>query len=128
MLSLRWLLMMSLGTKIVMMRKQRGLSQGQLAELLNIHQSMVTRWEKDKVLPKRETLSKLAQIFEVKPEELFASSRTEGLRQATYAVEDPKLLELLGQLNRLSPKDLEALKSVLEAMLTKARVQEAIGA
>lgn len=119
---------MSLGTKIVMMRKQRGLSQGQLAELLNIHQSMVTRWEKDKVLPKRETLSKLAQIFEVKPEELFASSRTEGLRQATYAVEDPKLLELLGQLNRLSPKDLEALKSVLEAMLTKARVQEAIGA
>ena len=128
MLSLRWLLMMSLGTKIVMMRKQRGLSQGQLAELLNIHQSMVTRWEKDKVLPKRETLSKLAQNFEVKPEELFASSRTEGLRQATYAVEDPKLLELLGQLNRLSPKDLEALKSVLEAMLTKARVQEAIGA
>lgn len=116
---------MSLGTKIVMLRKQKGMSQGNLADRLSIHQSMVTRWEKDKVIPKRETLVKLAQIFEVKPEELLDDT---GFRSVAYSVEDPKLTELLSQLNRLSPKDLEALKSVLEAMLTRARVQEAIGA
>ncbi len=117
---------MSLGTKIVMLRKQKGMSQGNLADRLSIHQSMVTRWEKDKVIPKRETLVKLAQIFEVKPEELLGADTS--FRSAAYSLEDPKLTELLGQLNRLSPKDLEALKSVLEAMLTRARVQEAIGA
>ncbi len=118
---------MSLGNKIVMFRKQRGMSQGHLAGLLSIHQSMVTRWEKDKVFPKRETLLKLAQIFDIKPDELLGAS-PEGLRYAAQSIEDPKLMELLNQLHRLSPKDLEALKSVLEAMLTKARVQEAIGA
>lgn len=118
---------MSLGTRIVLFRKQRGMSQGRLAELLNIHQSMVTRWEKDQVQPKQEKLLKLAQIFEVRPEELLSASG-DGIRYATQSLDDPKLIELLGQLHRLSGKDLEALKSVLEAMLTRARVQDAIGA
>jgi transcriptional regulator with XRE-family HTH domain len=103
------------------------MSQGQLAELLNIHQSMVTRWEKDKVQPKQETLLKLARIFDIKPEDLL-SITADGVRYATRSIDDPKLNELLGQLHRLSGKDLEALKSVLEAMLTRARVQDAIGA
>lgn len=118
---------MSLGNQIVLLRKQRGMSQGKLAELLSIHQSMVTRWEKDKVFPKRETLVKLAQIFDIKPEELLSIS-SDGLRRSSRVLEDPKLIELLDQLHRLSGKDLEALKSVMEAMLTRARVQEAIGA
>jgi len=118
---------MSLGNKIVLLRKQRKMSQGQLAELLSIHQSMVTRWEKDKVAPRRETLEKLAQVFDIELSELTALEALSS-NEVRNLGDDPKLLELLNQLHRLNPKDLEALKSVMEAMLTRSRVQEAIGA
>ena len=55
------------------------MSQRQLAELLNIHQSVVTRLEKDKVQP---TLLKLARIFDIKPEDLL-SITADGVRYAT---------------------------------------------
>ncbi len=94
---------MSIGFHTALLRKQRGMSQGQLAELLSIHQSRVTRWEKDKVQPK------LARIFDIKPGDLL-SITADGVRNATRSIDDPKLNELLGQL------------------LTRARVQDGIGA
>jgi len=114
-----------LGNKIIELRKQKGLSQGELASLLNIHQSMVTRWEKDKVQPRPESLNKLGEIFGISLDELSLIAKP---KVAMAQMQDPKLSELLSQLYKLNPKDLDALKSVIEAMLTKARVQEAIGA
>ena len=42
-------------------------------------------------------------------------------------VDDPDFIKLFGQLHKLSEGDRLALKAVIEAMLTRARVHEAIG-
>lgn len=96
---------MSLGEQLVLLCKRRGMSQGRLAELLNIHQSMDTRWKKDRVSPKGETLVKLAQIFEIKLEDLLPASSEGVFRRSSPSFEDPKPMELLNLLHRLSGKD-----------------------
>lgn len=88
---------MSLGNQLVLLRKRRGMIQGRLAELLNIHQSMDTRWEKDRVSPKGETLVKLAQIFEIKVEDLLPASSEGILRRSSPSFEDPKLMDVITQ-------------------------------
>ena len=47
------------------LRKDKGLTQRQLADLIGIEQTGVCKWEKGICLPSSETLVKLAEIFEV---------------------------------------------------------------
>lgn len=46
-------------------RKQKGLSQKQVAELLGIYQSNISDWENDVSRPSYENLIDLAEIYEV---------------------------------------------------------------
>ncbi len=56
---------LTLGGKIVMLRKSRGLTQADVGALLNISYQAVSKWERDESRPDFETLSKIAQFFNV---------------------------------------------------------------
>ncbi|MDO3654589.1 helix-turn-helix domain-containing protein [Bacillus subtilis] len=56
---------MSFGHKLKTLRKQEGLTQKELAEKLFLSQSSITRFEKEEILPTSETLSKIANYFDV---------------------------------------------------------------
>ena len=56
---------MKIGENIKKFRKESGLSQQELADLVKIHQSNVSRWEKDISRPDYETLIKLAEVLGV---------------------------------------------------------------
>jgi transcriptional regulator with XRE-family HTH domain len=118
--------MKSLGKNISQFRKLKGLTQHDLAERLNIHQSMVTRWEKDQVQPKSATLERLSEALEVPVEELL-SAQEQGTRKTTIrGLSNPELADLLGQVHQLDPVDQEALRAVLDAMLTKRRIRDMV--
>jgi len=118
---------MSLGRKIAQLRKMKDLTQGDLAERLNIHQSMVTRWERDQVQPKSATLERLAEALEASVEELFASTEPSVKKTTIRGLENRHLADLLGQVHELDPSDQEALTAVLDAMLTKRRIRDMVG-
>ena len=54
---------MSLGTRLKMLRKQVGLSQERLGDLVDVHVNTVRRWENGSRSPDAEVLQKLAQIL-----------------------------------------------------------------
>lgn len=54
---------MSLGERIKEQRKNCGLSQEKLAELVGVSRQAVTKWETDQSAPSTEKLFKLAEIF-----------------------------------------------------------------
>ena len=56
---------MSIGTNIKKLRRERDITQEQLAELLHLTSSAVSQWETDRVLPDISYLPKLANIFRV---------------------------------------------------------------
>lgn len=68
---------MTLGERIQTYRKQSGLSQEKLAEMVTVSRQAVTKWETSQSTPSMENLIKLAEIFKVPLEQLASGSMVE---------------------------------------------------
>lgn len=66
----------SMGTIISTLRKEKGMTQKELADKLNITDKAVSKWERDVALPDTATIPKLAEILEVSVEELMNGKTT----------------------------------------------------
>ena len=62
---------MSIGTTIKRLRRDRGMTQEQLAELLGLSTNAISQWECDKTAPDISNLPVLANIFEVSADVLL---------------------------------------------------------
>jgi transcriptional regulator with XRE-family HTH domain len=105
---------MSLGQKIVRMRKQKNLQQKDLADRLGITARQLVRWERDQVRPRPKAIEQLAEFLGVTIGELTAEPGPDSLDR----VEDPELRELLSYIPELDPDRLEALKKLLKDVIT----------
>lgn len=56
---------MTIGEKIKYLRKQKGVTQTELALLTGIHQVSIAKYEKDKMLPQPEQLEKITEALNV---------------------------------------------------------------
>ncbi len=63
---------MTLGDKIRQLREERGLSQEELAERLDVSRQTVSNWENDKATPDAIKLGVLCRTFGVSADELLA--------------------------------------------------------
>ena len=61
------------GENLKTLRKNKGITQEELAARLNIVRQTVSKWEKDQSVPDAEMLAKLAEIFEVPVSQLLGS-------------------------------------------------------
>lgn len=61
----------SIGKIISTLRKEKGMTQKELADKLNITDKAVSKWERDIAFPDTATIPKLAEILEVSVEELM---------------------------------------------------------
>lgn len=94
---------MSLGTNICYLRKQRKLTQEQLAERMGVTRQTVSRWEADEVIPELAKLVDMCSLFSCKldalvREELPAQNeiysevritKAAGFRMASYVMVSP---------------------------------------
>lgn len=55
--------MISFGKKIAILRKEKGLSQGELATQLKTSVSVISRYERDEMIPSIEAAKKLADLL-----------------------------------------------------------------
>jgi transcriptional regulator with XRE-family HTH domain len=91
-------------------RKLAGLSQGQVAKLLNLHRPTVSEIEAGNRRVSADELIQLAKLYDVSVSWLLA--------QASDQLEpnDPKLQLAARELSKLKPDDLERLLRLLAAM------------
>lgn len=62
---------MSLSEKLLSLRKEKGLSQEELAEKLEISRQSISKWERGESSPDTNNLIKLAKIYDVSLDELI---------------------------------------------------------
>lgn len=67
---------MTLGETIAGLRSRRGMSQGALAEELEVSRQSVSKWETDASVPELDKLVKLAKLFDVTLDELVMGEET----------------------------------------------------
>lgn len=78
---------MNLGENIKKLRKEKGLSQGQLAEILNVSHQAVSKWESSKTCPDIENLILLKDIFNVTLEDLIINESKDKSKDTTQISE-----------------------------------------
>lgn len=63
---------MTLGQKIFELRNQQKMSQGDLAEKLNVSRQSISKWETDASIPELDKLIMLSDLFHITMDELVS--------------------------------------------------------
>ena len=71
----------SMGDIICALRKEKGMTQKDLADMLNVTDKAVSKWERNIALPDTATIPKIAEIFGVSVEELMNAKSIPGNRR-----------------------------------------------
>lgn len=71
---------MSLATKLVTLRKEKGLTQMELAECLNVSRQAVSRWEVGAAVPSTENLRILSELYDI-PVDYLLDDSAESYRE-----------------------------------------------
>ena len=83
--------MASLGERLAALRKEKAVSQAEMARLLNMGQSTIAMYERNRRRPDPATLEKLADFFDVAAD--FLLGRIEVPRPVTYELQEHKQKE-----------------------------------
>lgn len=84
-----------LGENIKMYRKNKGLTQEQLAVKLNVVRQTVSKWEKNLSVPDAETLTKLSEILDVSVSDLLGTTPEKKEDLSDIAVQLQNLNDLI---------------------------------
>lgn len=80
------------GEALLIARKQKGLSQQQLADSLPVARSSVANWEADRRLPSAMIIAKIAEILEIDISELLDAADEEDTHPTVIIVDDNKII------------------------------------
>jgi len=111
---------MHLHEKIRKLRKEKGFSQQQLADMLDIHLSHINRLENGHAQPSIEVLKKLINIFEVSADYLLDNNSD----SFEIKIGNKNLADKIRLIDKLEEKDQQALIQVIDSMLTKQKMKE----
>ena len=113
--------MSSFGNNLKSIRSEKGVSQGQLAELLGIHPSHVSRYERDLTAPSVEMVKRFADALEVSTDSLVYGT---GDEKITGQLSDSELLAMFRKAQGLNENDKSCIKTMLKAFLFQKDMQQ----
>ena len=68
--------------KLLLLRKQKSLSQEQLAEMLEVSRQSISKWESQQALPEASKIISISNIFDVSIDQLLKDDlEIEGLKE-----------------------------------------------
>lgn len=74
---------MTTAEKLVRLRKEKGLSQLQLAEEINVSRQAISRWEVGLAVPSREKLKALSELYHVSMDYLLSDKEAEAKEKSS---------------------------------------------
>ena len=72
---------MSLGQRLIELRKEKHLSQEEVAEKLNVTRQTISKWETDQSMPDFDKILPLCELFEISTDELLTGRKEQLERQ-----------------------------------------------
>lgn len=112
---------MAFANKLAKTRKNRNLTQQELAEKVGIGISQMRRYEKGSSSPTLEVIKNLAITLGVSADELIFENNE---RVAASRILDKELLRQFEMVANLAPHDIDAVKTVLESIIIKNKIED----
>ncbi len=107
---------MSFGTRLLEIRKSKGFSQAELAEMLNTKPPVIGRYERGEATPSIEVGLKLSKILEVSLDYLTGNTDLEL---------DQKTLDRIEEISKIPTQDRNFIFKALDALLRDYKTQKA---
>ena len=108
--------MAKIGDRIATLRKQKKISQTELAALINASKEAIGKYERNEAIPSVEVAKKIAEAFEVTLDYLVNDN--------SLPFYDKEMVERFKSINRLKPKDKEHLFALMDAFLIKNNIEQ----
>jgi transcriptional regulator with XRE-family HTH domain len=107
-----------IGERIARLRKERGITQVEMADLLGLSQPVVSDYERGTLRLHGELIAKLAKILRASADEIL------GLEKAATTargIRDTAIARRLRDIDKLSKRDRDALARTIDAFLARAK-------
>jgi len=111
--------MSTFGKKLRECREAKGLSQKELAKLLNTSYSVIGKYERDEMLPSIKAAQSIAKLIDTTVGYLL------GETEQTNVLKDPTMLQRLNQISSLSDDDKHCILYTLDGLLQNVRTKQA---
>ncbi len=105
----------NLSKKLKQARKQKGLTQGQLAQKIGADIQRVSKYERGILIPTTEIMVKISNALDVSLDYLLKDDKN----RVTGKVKDTELVDQFVQVDALPDQDRHMLKALLEAFIKK---------
>lgn len=105
------------------LRKQKGLSQSQLGQRVDVHYTHIGRYERGVSRPAADTLKRLADALDVSGDFLLEGAFDDA---AKAHFDDRELLRQFQAVEKLPDEDKAVVKRLLDAFLTQKQLQELV--
>ena len=83
---------MSLGEKLLKLRKKKGLSQEEVADILHVTRQTISKWETDQSMPDFDKVVPICNLYEISTEELF-HDEVSTVREGEEVLEENTILD-----------------------------------
>ena len=109
----------TIGARIARLRKDKGLTQAELAQALGVSQPVVSDYENDVIGLDSARIAQLAQVLGVSADELLGLTRP-ARTTTTAAIKNRRIYRQLQSIDKLPKRDQEALARTIDAFLSKS--------
>ena len=112
---------MSLAERIKDIRKEKKLSQQELADFAQVHYTNIGRYERGEANPSSSVLNRIAQALNVSPDYLINGTLE---NKAENSISDTELLNQFRRVEKLPDDKKRLIKEFLDAFLLKDNLQQ----
>ncbi len=116
--------MIDFGNNVAELRKTRGLTQIELASLLDVQPRMIGRWEQGVAKPHFDYIVKLAKVLEVSFDRLLNGNDPEQPDQ--FEIKNRKLKELCKKIDHLKTEDQEVVCHFLDMAIKQDQFKQLV--
>jgi transcriptional regulator with XRE-family HTH domain len=102
------------------LRKRKGISQGELAELIEVHFTQVSRYERGETKPNAEAMTKLAKALDTTVDFLMNGTADDVVNDAGL---EKELISRFKEVQDLETEDKRTVLSLMDAYIAKTKIQ-----
>lgn len=113
--------MKGMGERIISARKQKELSQQDLAKIAKVHFTNIGKYEREEAIPSAEVLNRIAKALDVNTDFLLNGTLQD---KAKGTIKDDELLMLFKKVEQLPNDKKKLVKEFLDAFIFKASVTQ----
>lgn len=111
---------MDFAQRLKELRKKKGMSQAKIAELIDVHFTQISRYERGDTKPNAEPMAKLAKVLDTTVDYLMTGSTEDIIIDSGL---NKELITRFKQLKDFNSEDKKTVLSLMDAFIAKTKIQ-----